>query len=79
MTSDLLDDLRSTTRQALAAGGGDVVDEVGLAGLLVDSGQGGLGLGDREAVLVSEELGRSLSASAFLPTAVLAVTSVAAL
>jgi alkylation response protein AidB-like acyl-CoA dehydrogenase len=74
MTSDLLDDLRSTTRQALAAGGGDVVDEVGLAGLLVDPRQGGLGLGDREAVLVSEELGRALSASAFLPTAVLAVT-----
>jgi len=74
VSSELLGDLRATTRRALSADGGDVVDEVDLAGLLVDSGIGGLGLGDREMALVSVELGRALSPSSFLPTAVLAAT-----
>ncbi|QLL09831.1 acyl-CoA dehydrogenase family protein [Mycobacterium vicinigordonae] len=77
MSSELLADLRTTTRQALSAGTGDVVDELDLAGLLVDSGRGGLGLGDREMVLVGTELGRALSPSAFLSTAVLAVALLA--
>ena len=76
MSAELLEDLRTTTRQALSAGGGDVVDELDLAGLLIESDQGGLGLGDREMALVSTELGRALSPSSFLPTAVLAATLV---
>ncbi|MGO9151873.1 acyl-CoA dehydrogenase family protein [Mycobacterium sp.] len=74
MSAELLEDLRATTRRALSANGGDVVDELDLAALLVDSGLGGLGLGDREMTLVSTELGRALSPSSFLPTAVLAAT-----
>ena len=74
MTAELLADLRTATRQALSAGSGDLVDELDLAGLLVDSDLGGLGLGDREMVLVGTELGRSLSPSSFLSTAVLAAT-----
>ena len=74
MSAELLEDLRTTTRQALTAGGGDVVDELGLVGLLVDSDLGGLGLGDQEMTLVSTELGRALPPSSFLPTAVLAAT-----
>lgn len=77
MSSELLADLRVTTRAALSAGTGDIVDELDLSGLLVDSGRGGLGLGDREMVLVGTELGRALSPSAFLPTAVLGVTLLA--
>ncbi|MGH3556184.1 MAG: acyl-CoA dehydrogenase family protein [Mycobacterium sp.] len=77
MSAELLEDLRTTTRQALSAGVGDVVDELDLAGLLVESERGGLGLGDREMVLVGTELGRIPSPSAFLPTAVLAATLLA--
>jgi alkylation response protein AidB-like acyl-CoA dehydrogenase len=77
MSAELLEDLRTTTRQALSAGAGDVVDELDLAGLLVDSDRGGLGMGDREVVLVAEELGRALSPSVFLPTVVLASTMLA--
>lgn len=77
MGAELLEDLRTTTRQALAAGAADVIDELELAGLLVDSDGGGLGLGDREMVLVATELGSALSASGFLPTAVLAATLLA--
>ncbi len=73
-SDDVLEDLRVTTRQALAVGSGDILDELGLAGLLVDPAHGGLGLADREMALVATELGRSLSASAFLPTAVLGAT-----
>lgn len=74
MSAELLGDLRATTRRALGATGGDIVDELDLAALLVASGLGGLGLGDREMTLVSTELGRALSPSSFLPTAVLAAT-----
>lgn len=74
MSAELFDDLRTTTRQALSAGAGDVVDELELAGLLVDSERGGLGLGEREMVLVATELGRAVSPSAFVPTAVLAAS-----
>jgi alkylation response protein AidB-like acyl-CoA dehydrogenase len=77
MTAELLEDLRTATRQALTAGTNDVVDELGLPGLLVESDRGGLGLGDREMVLVGTELGRALSPSAFLSTAVLAATLLA--
>lgn len=77
MSSDLLEDLRTTTRQALAAGGGDVVDTLDLAGLLLDGAAGGLGMGEREMVLVAEEIGRCTAPSAFLSTAVLACTLLA--
>ncbi len=74
MTAELLDDLRTTTRDALETGTGDVVDELDLAGMLVDDDRGGLGMGDPEMVLVSSELGRALAPSGFLPTVVLAAT-----
>ncbi|SBS79110.1 Acyl-CoA dehydrogenase FadE18 [uncultured Mycobacterium sp.] len=74
MTGELLSELRATTRQALAVSAGDIVDELGLSGLLVDADRGGLGLAEPEMALVATELGRDLSASAFLSTAVLAVT-----
>lgn len=77
MSSDLLEDLRTTTRQALTAGGGDVVDQLDLTGLLLDGDVGGLGMGEREMVLVAEEIGRRTAPSAFLPTAVLASTLLA--
>ncbi len=75
MSSDLLEELRTTTRQALAADSSeDVVDQLDLAGLLVDGEFGGLGMGEREMVLVGEEIGRSTASSSFLPTVVLAST-----
>ncbi len=74
MSPELLEDLRTITRRALSAGSADVVDELDLAGLLVGSDLGGLGLGDREMALVGTELGRALSPSSFLSTAVLAAT-----
>lgn len=74
MSPELLDDLRAAAHQALSADTGDVVDELDLAGLLVETALDGLGLGDREMVLVAIELGRTLSPSRFLPTVVLAST-----
>lgn len=74
MSAHVLEDLRKTTRRALREGAGDVVDGLGLAGMLVGSDRGGLGLGDREMVLVATELGRALSPSSFLSTVVLAST-----
>jgi alkylation response protein AidB-like acyl-CoA dehydrogenase len=80
VSSDLLEDLRATTRKALSVDGADdVVDQLDLAGLLVDPGLGGLGLGEREMVLVGEEIGRSVAASKFLPEVVLAPTLLAGL
>ncbi|OBG02532.1 acyl-CoA dehydrogenase family protein [Mycolicibacter sinensis] len=75
MSSDLLDDLRGAARQALSRGGGhDVVDQLDLAGLLIDAAHGGLGMTEREMVVVGEELGRNPVASSFLPAVVLATT-----
>ena len=61
MSAELLEELRATTRQALAAGTGDIVDALGLSGLLVDADRGGLGLGEPEMALVATELGRALA------------------
>src|SRR5688500_16011149 len=47
--------------------------ELGLTGILVDEADGGLGLGHVEAGLVLEEIGRNLTPSPFLITAVAAV------
>jgi alkylation response protein AidB-like acyl-CoA dehydrogenase len=44
--------------------------ELGLTGILVDEGDGGLGLGHVEAGIVLEEIGRNLTPSPFLITAV---------
>ncbi len=44
--------------------------ELGLTGILVDEAQGGLGLGHVEAGIVLEEIGRNLTPSPFLVTAV---------
>ena len=47
--------------------------ELGLTGILIGEDQGGLGLGHVEAGVVLEEIGRNLSPSPFLSTAVAAV------
>ncbi len=51
--------------------------EMGWAGILVPQDYGGLGLGHVEAGVVAEELGRNLTPSPFLSTAVLAATAIA--
>jgi alkylation response protein AidB-like acyl-CoA dehydrogenase len=47
--------------------------ELGLTGILIPEGQGGAGLGTVEAGVVLEEIGRNLTPSPFLTTAVAAV------
>ncbi|MGL4314791.1 MAG: acyl-CoA dehydrogenase family protein, partial [Sphingomonas sp.] len=47
--------------------------EMGFTGMLIGEEQGGLGLGHVEAGVVLEEIGRNLSPSPFLSTAVAAV------
>ncbi len=47
--------------------------EMGFTGILIPEGDGGLGLGHVEAGVVLEEIGRNLSPSPFLATAVAAV------
>ena len=47
--------------------------ELGLTGILIPEAQGGAGLGAVEAGLVLEEIGRNLTPSPFLSTAVAAV------
>ena len=47
--------------------------ELGLTGILIPEGQGGAGLGQVEAGVVLEEIGRNLTPSPFLTTAVAAV------
>ncbi|MCD2315689.1 MULTISPECIES: acyl-CoA dehydrogenase family protein [unclassified Sphingomonas] len=47
--------------------------DMGFTGILIDEAQGGLGLGHVEAGVVLEEIGRNLSPSPFLQTAVAAV------
>ena len=49
--------------------------EMGFTGILVDEQHGGLGLGHVEAGIVLEEIGRNLTPSPFLPTAVGAVAA----
>ena len=51
--------------------------DMGWAGILVPQDYGGLGLGHVEAGVVMEELGRTLTPSPFLSTAVLATTAIA--
>lgn len=47
--------------------------ELGLTGIVISEDKGGLGLGATEAALVLEEIGRNLTPSPFLTTAVAAV------
>jgi alkylation response protein AidB-like acyl-CoA dehydrogenase len=49
--------------------------EMGFTGILIDEADGGLGLGHVEAGVVLEEIGRNLSPSPFLTTAVAAVAA----
>ncbi len=49
--------------------------EMGFTGILIGEDQGGLGLGHVEAGIVLEEIGRNLSPSPFLSTAVAAVSA----
>lgn len=50
--------------------------ELGLTGICIPEGQGGLGLGATEAALVLEEIGRNLTPSPFLTTAVAAARAI---
>jgi len=49
--------------------------EMGFTGILVDAADGGLGMGHVEAGIVLEEIGRNLTPSPFLTSAVLAATA----
>lgn len=49
--------------------------EMGFTGILVDEGDGGLGMGHVEAGIVLEEIGRNLTPSPFLTSSVLAATA----
>ena len=51
--------------------------ELGLTGIYIPEEQGGLGLGAVEAALVLEEVGRNLTPSPFLTTAVVGATAIA--
>ncbi|HYR79515.1 MAG TPA: acyl-CoA dehydrogenase family protein, partial [Candidatus Dormibacteraeota bacterium] len=51
--------------------------EMGWAGILVPQNYGGLGLGHVEAGVVIEELGRTLTPSPFLSTAILTANALA--
>src|SRR3984957_12220499 len=50
---------------------------LGWAGILIPTEHGGLGLGHVDAGVVMEELGRTLTPSPFLSTAVIAATAIA--
>jgi alkylation response protein AidB-like acyl-CoA dehydrogenase len=50
--------------------------ELGLTGICIPESHGGLGLGATEAALVLEEIGRNLTPSPFLATAVVAATAI---
>ncbi len=50
--------------------------ELGLTGILIPESHGGLGLGATEAALVLEEMGRNLTPSPFLTSAVVAVRAI---
>ena len=50
--------------------------DMGFAGLLIDEEHGGNGMGYMVAGLVAEEIGKNLSASPFLSTAILAATAI---
>ena len=50
--------------------------ELGLTGILIPEAQGGAGLGQVEAGVVLEEIGRNLTPSPFLTTAVVAVRAI---
>lgn len=52
--------------------------EMGFTGILIDEGDGGMGLGHVEAGIVLEEIGRNLTPSPFLSTSVGAVTALKA-
>jgi len=49
--------------------------DMGFAGILIDEDHGGVDMGYMAAGLVAEQMGRNLSASPFISTAVLAVTA----
>ena len=51
--------------------------ELGLTGICIPEEQGGLGLGAVEAALVLEEVGRNLTPSPFLTTAVVGAKAIA--
>ena len=51
--------------------------ELGLTGICIPESHGGLGLGATEAALVLEEIGRNLTPSPFLATAVAATKAIA--
>jgi alkylation response protein AidB-like acyl-CoA dehydrogenase len=52
--------------------------EMGFTGILVPQADGGLGMGNVEAGIVLEEIGRNLTPSPFLTSSVMAATALAA-
>ena len=50
--------------------------ELGCCALLVEEAKGGLGLGAREALILSEEIGKSLSLSAIVPSALISTYAI---
>ncbi|MFM5948075.1 MAG: acyl-CoA dehydrogenase family protein [Novosphingobium sp.] len=52
--------------------------ELGFTGILVSEADGGLGMGNVEAGIVLEEIGRNLTPSPFLTSSVMAATAIAA-
>ena len=52
--------------------------ELGFTGMMVDEADGGLGMGNVEAGIVLEEIGRNLTPSPFLTTSVIGVTGLKA-
>ena len=51
------------------------MSEMGFAGVLIDEDHGGVAMGHMAAGLIAEQMGRNLTASPFLSTAVLAATA----
>ncbi|MEU8527301.1 acyl-CoA dehydrogenase family protein [Streptomyces sp. NPDC048629] len=77
------DDLRAAVRSVLARHEGaaawrPLAEQLGAAALAIPERQGGLGCGLPEIAVVSEELGRALSPTPYLGSAVLAVTALVA-
>ena len=77
-------DLRDAVRGLLAAGGDErslwrrLCGEVGVAGLAIPGRYGGAGAGPAETGVVMEELGRDLTSSPLLGSAVLAAQALLA-
>ncbi|HEY5400465.1 MAG TPA: acyl-CoA dehydrogenase family protein [Trebonia sp.] len=78
ITKTLHDETRPSTTQADRSPWRRLCDEIGVAGLAIPERHGGAGAGLAESCVVMEELGRNLTPSALLGSAVLAAQAVLA-